>query len=274
VPQIDSALERSDIYWAHPIPRRYEDPLRQHIRGRFHGYGPARDGPAEPAAPPPFLLTLPILSRMRAIEGWLHDEEADLLIGATAHALGELPCARAVVEVGSYCGRGTVVLGSVVKAVRPTARVWSIDPHDGKLGAADRYVTVAPSLEKLKANVAAAGLAEVVEIIQGAAPQVSWSEAIALLLIDGLHDYASVSRDFGHFDPWVADGGYVAFHDYAGYFAGVVAFVDELLTTGGYRRVHSVRTMVLLQKEGAPKDTRAAVRPAANQALTENGRNQ
>jgi predicted O-methyltransferase YrrM len=252
VPQIDAALERSDVYWAHPIPRRYEDPLRQHIRGRFHGYGPTPNGPAEPAAPPPFLLTLPILLRMRRIEGWLDDEEADLLIGATSHALGELPEARAVVEVGSYCGRGTVVLASVVKAVRPTARVWSIDPHDGKLGAADRYITVAPSLEKLKANVEAAGLADVVELIQGTAPQVSRSESIALLLIDGLHDYASVSRDFSHFEPRLADGGYVAFHDYAVYFPGVLAFVDELMAGGRYRRVAMAGSLIVLRKVPLP----------------------
>jgi hypothetical protein len=37
-----------------------------------------------------------------------------------------------------------VVLGGVVKAVRPSARVWAVDAHDGKLGSADRYVTVPP----------------------------------------------------------------------------------------------------------------------------------
>ena len=209
---------------------------------------PGRDGQDEPAEPPPFLLTLPILVRMRAIEGWLDDEEADLLIGATAHALRALPGAGAVVEVGSYCGRSTVVLASVVKAVRPAARVRSIDTHDGKLGTADRYIRVAPSLEKLRANVQAAGLADVVEIIQGEAPQVPWSEAVALLLIDGLHDYASVSRDFYHFEPWLAEGGYVVFHDYAGYFPGVVAFVDTLVAGGSYRRVALAGSLIVLRR--------------------------
>ena len=185
---------------------------------------------------------------MKRIEGWLDDEEADLLIGATAHALSELPEARAVVEVGSYCGRGTVVLGSVVKAVRPTARVWSIDPHDGKLGTADRYITVSPSFEKLKTNIAAAGLTDVVEIVRSAVPEVSWQKPIALLLIDGLHDYANVGAGLCHFEPWLARGGYVAFHDYARYFPGVVAFVDELVASGGYSNVHSVKTLIVLQK--------------------------
>ena len=203
------------------------------------------------------MLTLPILARMRRIEGWLDDDEADLLIGATTHALARLPEARAVVEVGSYCGRATVVLGSVVKAVRPEARVWSVNPHDGKLGTADRTVAVGPSLEKLKANVAAAGLGDVVEIVRAAASQVPWQEPIALLLIDGLHDYASVARDFSHFEPWLAEGGYVAFHDYAGYFPGVMAFVDELLAGGGYRKVHAAGTLIVAQRRGAG-DARAS----------------
>ena len=250
VPQIDTALGRPDVYWVHPIPRRYDDPLRQHIRHRFHGYG----RPSAAGAAPPFVLTLPILSCMRKIEGWLDEEEADLLIGATAHVLRQLPEARAVVEVGSYCGRGTVVLAGVVKQVRPTARVWSIDPHDGRIGSSDRYISVAQSLDKLRANIAAAGLADVVEILQGEASQIAWSESIALLLVDGLHDYASVARDFGHFDPWVADGAFIAFHDYAAYFPGVMAFVDQLLVSGGYRKVWSVKTLIVLQKLTRPAD--------------------
>ena len=182
----------------------------------------------------------------------LDEEEADLLIGATLRALAELPDLRAIVEVGSYCGRSTVVLGSVVKAMRPTARVWAIDPHDGKLGAADRFVAVAPSLEKLKANVAAAGLKDSVEIVHSAPWLVEWNEPIALLLIDGLHDYANVAKDFSHFEPSIPDRGYVAFHDYASYFPGVVAFVNELLAGRGYRRIHLTKTLILLQKQATP----------------------
>jgi len=274
VQQLDAALNRPDVFWAHPIPRRFEDPLRKHVRGRFDDYGQSPNGLVAPATPPPFLLTLPILARMRKIEGWLDDDEADLLIGATAHALRELPEAGAVVEVGSYCGRGTVVLGSVVKAVRPTARVWSIDPHDGKLGAADRYVTVGPSLEKLKANVAAAGLADIIKILQASSAQVPCQEAIVMLLIDGLHDYANVARDFSHFEPCVADGGYVAFHDYAGYFPGVVAFVNELLTSGGYDRVALAKSLIVLRKQGARLDDRFVVDPSEKQALIQNGMTQ
>jgi predicted O-methyltransferase YrrM len=262
VQQLEAALGRPDVFWAHPIPRRLEDPLRKHIRGRFHDYHeitPTPVGVPAPSGrqvgtstPPPFLRALPILSRMKKIEGWLDEDEADLLIGATVRALGEHPQARAIVEVGSYCGRATVVLGSVVKAIRPSARVWSVDPHDGKQGTADRYIQVGPSLEKLRSNVDAAGLDDVVEIVRAAAPQVEWKECIALLLIDGLHDHASVSSDFSHFEPWLAEGGYVAFHDYAAYYPGVAAFVNELLAAGRYQRMALAGTMIVLRKMTQP----------------------
>jgi Methyltransferase domain/Glycosyl transferase family 2 len=260
VAQLDAAMRRPDVYWAHPINRRYDDALRKSIRVRFRDYGqpgagiPAVVATEAPEVHSPFVRTLPILARMRTIEGWLDDDEADLLIGATAHALVEHPEAHAVVEVGSYCGRGTVVLASVVKALRPAARVWSIDPHNGKLGTADRSITVGPSLEKLKSNIAAAGLADVVEIVRATAPQVPWKEPIALLLIDGLHDYASVARDFSHFEPWLANGAYVAFHDYASYFPGVMTFVDGLLAGGVYGRVHAAMSMMILQKSACQDD--------------------
>src|SRR5262249_38002346 len=116
------------------------------------------------------------------------------------------------------------------------------------------YAGVAPVLGKPQADVGAAGLGDVVEVVRAAAPQVPWQEPIALLVIDGLHDYASVAADFRHFEPWLAEGGYVAFHDYAGYFPGVVAFVDELLTEGRYRKVQAAATRVVLRKgpDGRP----------------------
>ena len=248
VEQIDAAMNQADVFWAHPIPRWYDDALRRHIRSRFHDYGQPGDVRRVAGVPLPMVLTLPILERMRSIEGWLEDHEADLLIGAATRALTEVPGACAIVEVGSYCGRGTVVLASVVKALRSAARVWSIDPHDGRLGTANDTMMLAPSLKKLKANLAAARLTGLVEIVRARAPRVRWSEPIALLVIDGLHDRSSVESDFAHFDPWVAAEGYVAFHDYASYFPDVVTFVNELLTQGRYQRVALAGSLIVLRK--------------------------
>jgi hypothetical protein len=42
----------------------------------------------------PLLLGMPIIERMRRIDGWLADAEADLLIAAAAQATREFPEAR------------------------------------------------------------------------------------------------------------------------------------------------------------------------------------
>ena len=95
---------------------------------------------------------------------------------------------------------------------------------------------------------AGAGVIDAVEVIQAHSKDVCWEQPISFLLIDGLHDYLNVSRDFSHFEPWLAVGAHIAFHDYVGYFPGVVAFVDELVVSGKYERISCVGTMILLRK--------------------------
>jgi glycosyltransferase involved in cell wall biosynthesis/predicted O-methyltransferase YrrM len=261
--QIKQSFERSDVFWAHPIPRRFDNVLRKEIRkqhGEYRGSLSGGVGAYPQALPlwakpidvvpldPPLLLTQPILAKMRAIEGWLEDEEAELLLAAAARAIAEQPESCAVVEVGSYCGKATVVLASVVQVLRPSAKVHAVDAHDGRVGTVDKIVQMAPSLPKLQRNLDAAGLSRYVEIIKSRTQDVSWSGLIALLLIDGLHDYASASGDFRHFEDSLAPGSLVAFHDYADYFPGVMRFVGELVDSGKYTCVQRVGTMVLLRR--------------------------
>jgi Methyltransferase domain len=106
-----------------------------------------------------------------------------------------------------------------------------------------------PSLERFNRNIQNADLTSMVETIHGRPFEVRWDKPIGLLLIDGLHDYFNVARDFFHFEPWVVAKGYIAFHDYADYFPGVKAFVNEILGTGKYRKVHCVRSMMVVQKQ-------------------------
>jgi hypothetical protein len=263
---VDGAISRPDVFWIHPVPRRYDDPARQRIRASFNQYrkeGPALNPPADRAAPeePVLLLTLPLLARMKDVEGWLAEDEADLLAAATARALRELPRPHAVVEVGSYCGRSTVVLGGVVQALDRQARVYAIDPHTGVVGARDQGLHRGPpTFDRFRRTLDEAGLSGVVEPIRAASYEVPWDRPVGLLLIDALHDYPSVATDFYHFESHLLPGGYAAFHDYADYYPGVRAFVDELLGSGRYRQVGLAGSLMVVQKL-AP--TAAAAVPAA-----------
>lgn len=193
-----------------------------------------------------------ILERMRPIRGWLSDDEAKLLMDAVERALVELPDTRAVVEIGSYAGRSTTVLAGVVAALHPAARVFAIDPHEGVVSEpGGRLSRSSSTLTAFRRNISSAELERTVETLQQRSWQVRWYEPIAFLLLDALHDYASVSRDFEHFEPWLASGAYAAFHDYSDTFPGVRRFVDERLATDGYELFALVDTMVVLRVTSA-----------------------
>jgi hypothetical protein len=256
--EVERGLAREDVFWIHPVPRSYDDRLRALIRSRLGHYEPSRESG--------LLLRTPILEAMRRIDGWLSDEEADLLIAATTSALQTLPAPHVIVEAGSYCGRATVVLGGAVKRLGNGARVHSIDPHDGIVGSTDTgLVHTGPTFDRFTANVAAAGVEDVVESVPEAAATVDWEAPISMLVIDGLHDYEHVSRDFRHFEPWLLEGALIAFHDFAHYFPGVVRFVDELLAEGRYERLQLTDTMILLRARGGAR-RRTAKRPVKRPA--------
>jgi hypothetical protein len=252
--QIEAALGRPDVFWAHPVNRQYGDALRKRLRAKFNHYerAPSQGGIMKTVQTEPngeLLLTFPILTRMRTIEGWLADEEADLLIAVTARALATHEQPQTIVEVGSYCGRSTVVFGSVVKTLSPEAKIYAIDPHDGKVGAIDQGITSGePTLIRFNRNLEQADLTKYVEVIQKHSYEVTWDKPIQILFIDGLHDYTNVARDFFQFERWVVPGGYIAFHDYAEYYPGVKSFVNEILASGRYRQVHYVGSMMIVEK--------------------------
>jgi predicted O-methyltransferase YrrM len=268
--QIETAFGQRDVFWVHPVPRRYDDPLRRHIRERWNHYQSARPittavaQPSEKAEIPPLLLTFPVLERMRGIEGWLDDAEADLLLAAASRAIASVDNGT-VVEIGSYCGKSTVVLAAAVSAsINPNGvRIYAIDPHDGVVGALDRGVQqVAPTFHRFLENIGNAGIAHVIVPIVRRSVEVEWDRSISLLFIDGLHDYVNVARDFYHFEPWIAPGGFIAFHDYADYYPGVKTFVDELLANGEYEKIHQALSLIVVRSKREKPPTAATSEPA------------
>jgi glycosyltransferase involved in cell wall biosynthesis len=252
--QLVSALNRPDAFWIHPVERRYDHVVRKQIREKFEHYtrpivSESRNSLPVTGTGNHLLLTLPILSMMKQIDGWLEEDEADLLISITQKILSELPKPHMIVEIGSYCGRSTAVIGKVAQAVSPDAQIYAIDPHQGVVGALDQGIKQGiPTIEKFNQTIIRAGLTGTVNVIQKLSYEVKWDKPVNLLLIDGLHDYFNVARDFFHFEPWISDGGLVAFHDYANYYPGVKAFVDEILMSGQFRRIQCIRSMMVVQK--------------------------
>ena len=262
---IERALLREDVYWLHPVARRYNDPVRTRIRNFFAHYDrqESRAAVTETKEEDGLLLSFPILERMRKIEGWLDDEEADLLIAAATLAVNLLPAGSPFVEAGCFCGRATVVLASVIQSLRAKSLVYAIDSHDGMQGAQDQGLKpFGPTLDRFHGNILENGLGDVVETVQARPTEVPWNRPVGFLLIDGLHDYPSVARDFHHFAERILPGGYVAFHDYADYYPGVRSFVNELMAQNQYVEVATAKSLIVLRKEMTQKDAaRSFARP-------------
>ena len=190
-----------------------------------------------------------IVAEMRKVEGWLDDAEAKLLIDTVvAVTRSRAPCS--IVEVGTYCGKSTVVLGLTLRHLGMyDSRVSTVDPHDGVVtmiggGTSSNGAT----FERFQRNVNAAGVTSFINPIIARSTEVLWNEEIDLLFVDGLHDYAHVSQDFWHFAPWVKAGGSVAFHDCAPHFPGVKKLVSELIQSGEYEQTAGARSLAVLKK--------------------------
>ena len=128
--------------------------------------------------------------------------------------------------------------------------MYAIDPHEGVIGAADQGLQTLPqSMDMFDKNIKDACLSGVIELIKECSYNVVWERPVSLLFIDGIHDYPNVSRDFWHFSEWIVKGGFVAFHDYAHYYPGVITFVNEMIQAKEYKLYKKADTLVVLQKE-------------------------
>ena len=250
---VDAAIRRADVFWLHPVPRRYDDPVRARLRARYGNYaaggGDAAPSFDHPRAPQP-LTTLSLLRRMEDIPGSLSRGEADLLAGSVLQALSTTSAPHQIVEIGGYCGRSTVVLGRVAQAVDQQATVYAVEPHEATISAAaSRGPTgTPPTFTILLANMVAAGLGDVVVPVKARSYLADWQKPVCLLSISGLHDYADVACDFSHFERWLVPGALVVFHDYSERYPGVKSLVEHLLATGTYEPVSRIENLAVVRR--------------------------
>ena len=140
----------------------------------------------------------------------------------------------AVVEIGSYLGRSTVVLASAA-ADQGDDDVFAVDPHTAALGIEGEreHDTRAEFL----ANIERAGLRSHVRLLHmtSAEAAAQWNGApVRLLFVDGWHSREAVLEDARGWAPFLSAGSSVVFDDFLP-FAGVRAAVRELRAQGVVR---------------------------------------
>jgi hypothetical protein len=145
------------------------------------------------------------------------------------------------------------VLARAAALADPAARVFSIDPHAGSLGVAGAVGAERsePTLEAFRSNLREAGVDGSVVPVVARSDEVEWSGPIALLFVDGLHDYWSVARDVRQFERLVPRGAWIAFHDCSPDFPGVETLVSELLEGGAFALAGCTGTLMIVRRIGA-----------------------
>jgi predicted O-methyltransferase YrrM len=137
------------------------------------------------------------------IPGWLTRDQGRMLWDAVCR----LGAGATVVEIGSHQGRSTIVLGHAARTVG--AQVIAIDAFvDGRLfgGSSTR--------DRFTANIAGAGLEDVVELVVGYSTKLrpGWTRPFGLLYIDGKHDYWTYVDDL-RWSVHLPPGGEILVHD-------------------------------------------------------------
>jgi predicted O-methyltransferase YrrM len=175
------------------------------------------------------------------VPGYLGEEEARFL-GLLAACV---PAKGAILEIGSFTGRSTVMLGKVAVHYG-FGPVVAVDPHNSPILLGHRGNPDNSSYEVFLESVRAAGLSEHVQahVAYSSDVAASWDQPIRLLWIDGDHSYAGTKADLDGFLPHLVPSGVVAFHDALNAFPGPIrVFVEDVLRSdqfGPAGFVHSI----------------------------------
>ncbi|MER6329730.1 class I SAM-dependent methyltransferase [Streptomyces sp. NPDC001034] len=162
-----------------------------------------------------------ILAAFEAAKGFMPVDEGLALYAAAVEAGGlGLP----LLEVGTYCGRSTVLLADAARAAGVTA--LTVDHHRGSEeqqpgweyhdpDTVDPEVGLMDTLPAFRRTLFKAGLEEHVIALVGRSPQVAavWGSPLGFVFIDGGHTDEHANADYEGWAPHVADGGLLVIHD-------------------------------------------------------------
>ena len=168
-----------------------------------------------------------------------------------------VPASGTIVEIGSFKGKSTVMLGSLAGRYG-LGRVVAIDPHAGLgyLGVETPHQD--PTYDQFLSSLKAARVEEHVEVRRSFSREVAvgWDRPIRLLWIDGDHSYQGCKEDFELFSPYLVEGAVVALHDTLNAFEGPIrVFVEQILRGGG---ICSGRAVLCTRSRGVSIDQRTA----------------
>ncbi len=154
------------------------------------------------------------------VKGFLHPEEGRALHDAALTAAERGP----VLEIGSYCGKSAVYLGTACQAVGGV--LFAVDHHRGSEENQPGWEYHDPALWDTEAGVLdtlpvfrdtlhRAGLEETVIPVVGRSATLArhWTTPLSLVFIDGGHSRAAAEADYRGWQGKLMPAGLLAIHD-------------------------------------------------------------
>ena len=163
---------------------------------------------------------MPIPTDLSSVKGFLSEEEGEKLYSLALESSKKGP----ILELGSYCGKSTIYIGSAVKD--NNTLLYAVDHHRGseehQVGEEyhdpdlyDAAADAVDSLPALRSNLRSFGLEDSVVPIVGSSEMVGkfWNINLSMVFIDGGHSLDSALADYRIWGRRLISGGYLAIHD-------------------------------------------------------------
>ncbi|MFJ6561098.1 class I SAM-dependent methyltransferase [Streptomyces sp. NPDC091412] len=213
-----------------------------------------------PAAPEPA-----ILAAFEAAKGFMPTDEG-LALYAAAVAAGRL--GLPLLEVGTYCGRSTVLLADAARRAGVTA--LTVDHHRGSEEqqpgweyhdpeTVDPEIGLMDTLPAFRRTLHRAGLEDHVVALVGRSPQIAalWNTPLGLVFVDGGHTDEHATADYEGWALHLAEGGLLVIHDVfpdpVDEFTGQAPYRVYLraLESGGFTEVSATGSLRVLRRSEA-----------------------
>ena len=166
-----------------------------------------------------------VLAAFEAARGFMPLDEGLALHAAAKEATaGPATPGLPLLEVGTYCGRSTILLADAARSAGTV--VVTVDHHRGSEeqqpgweyhdpSLVDPVTGLMDTLPEFRRTLHAAGLEDHVVAVVGRSPQVArlWRQPLALVFVDGGHTDEHASADYEGWAPLIAEGGLLVVHD-------------------------------------------------------------
>jgi predicted O-methyltransferase YrrM len=162
----------------------------------------------------------PDLNLIRRIKGFLEEAEGEHLYRLALEAAPLGPC----LEIGSYCGKSTVWIGTACRAAGQV--LFAVDHHRGseEQQPGEEYFDPAlfdpaagriDTFRHFRGTLAAAGLEDTVVpiVCRSELAARSWQTPLSLVFIDGGHALDTVAADSRLWSAHLMPSGFLVFHD-------------------------------------------------------------